>query len=96
MKTAAHKQKFDHLFGIKKTQKNLTDVRFVLYLCIFSYLAAFLRNETAAKIKNTKNNILAIPAEVPAMPPNPNTAAINAITKKVSAQLNIIKPRLFV
>jgi hypothetical protein len=41
------------------------------------------------RTKKTKNKILAIPAAVPAMPPNPKAAAINATIKKVSAQLNI-------
>ena len=39
--------------------------------------------------RNTKNNICAIELAVPAIPPKPKTAAINAITKNVSAQLNM-------
>src|SRR4030095_1691402 len=35
------------------------------------------------------NNICAIPAAAPAMPAKPNTAAISAITRKVTAQPNI-------
>lgn len=38
---------------------------------------------------NIKNMILAIPAAAPAIPPNPNTAAINAITTNVIVQRNI-------
>jgi hypothetical protein len=37
-----------------------------------------------------KNKTFAIPADAAAMPPNPNTAAINAIIKKVTAQPNIV------
>jgi hypothetical protein len=39
--------------------------------------------------KNTTNKTLAMPADAAAMPPNPNTAAINAIIRKVIAQPNI-------
>jgi len=46
--------------------------------------------ETTAKIKNTKNKILAIPTAEPAIPPNPSTAAIIAITKNEIAQFNIM------
>ncbi|WP_377114844.1 hypothetical protein [Pseudoalteromonas sp. M58] len=34
--------------------------------------------------------ILAIPAAAPAIPPNPKTAAISAITKNVIVQRNIV------
>jgi hypothetical protein len=44
--------------------------------------------------RNTKNNSFAIPAEAAATPPNPNTAAISAIIKKVIAQPNISSPPL--
>ncbi len=37
-----------------------------------------------------KNNIFAIPAAAPAMPPKPNTPAINAIIINVIDQRNII------
>jgi len=40
--------------------------------------------------KKTKNRILAMLAAVPATTPKPSTPAINAITKKVNAQLNMI------
>lgn len=39
--------------------------------------------------RKIKNNILAIPAAAPAIPPKPNRAAINAITKKITAHFNI-------
>ena len=39
---------------------------------------------------NTKNNILAIPAEAPAIPPNPKTPAMIAIITNVIVHLNII------
>jgi hypothetical protein len=37
---------------------------------------------------------LAIPAAAPAMPPNPKTAAISAITKNAIAQFNIANSSL--
>src|SRR5262249_12229299 len=40
--------------------------------------------------RNTKNSTCAILLAVPAIPPKPKTAAINAITKKVRAQLNML------
>jgi hypothetical protein len=40
--------------------------------------------------RNRKNKTFAIPADAAAMPPNPNTAAINAMIKKVTAQPNIV------
>jgi len=40
--------------------------------------------------RNIKNKTFAIPADAAAIPPNPNTAAINAIIKKVTAQPNIV------
>jgi hypothetical protein len=40
--------------------------------------------------KNMKNRTFAMPAIPAANPPNPNTAAISANTKNVSAQLNMI------
>ena len=44
--------------------------------------------------KNTKNKSFAIPAEAAATPPNPNSAAISAIIRKVTAQPNILSPPL--
>jgi hypothetical protein len=44
--------------------------------------------------RNTKNKSFAIPAEAAAIPPNPRTAAINAIIKKVTAQPNMVSPPL--
>lgn len=44
--------------------------------------------------RNTKNKSFAIPAEAAAMPPNPNTAAISAIIRKVTAQPSIVSPPL--
>jgi hypothetical protein len=45
--------------------------------------------KTTATIKPTTNKIQAMLAAVPANPVNPNSAAISAITKKVTAQPNI-------
>ena len=43
-----------------------------------------------AKTINTKNKILAIEAAHAAIPPNPKTAAIIAITNAINAQRNIV------
>jgi hypothetical protein len=40
--------------------------------------------------RNKKNNNFAIPAAATAMPPNPNTAAISAIIRKVMAQPSMV------
>jgi hypothetical protein len=50
----------------------------------------FITKLTANKTRNRKNKIFAMLAAPAAIPPNPNKAAINAKTKKVSAQDNII------
>jgi hypothetical protein len=39
--------------------------------------------------RNTTNRIFAIPADAAAIPPNPRTAAISAIIRKVTAHPNI-------
>ena len=44
--------------------------------------------------RNKKNKNLAIPTDAAAIPPNPSTAAINAIIRKVTAQPNIVSPPL--
>ena len=43
-----------------------------------------------SKTRNTKNKIFAMPADAPAMPPNPSTAAINALIKNVRAQPHMV------
>jgi ankyrin repeat protein len=47
------------------------------------------KNEIAIAIKATTKTILAIPAALVAMPPNPNSAATSATIKNMIAQLNI-------
>jgi hypothetical protein len=42
--------------------------------------------------RNRKNKNLAIPADAAAIPPNPRTAAISAMIRKVTAQPNIVSP----
>jgi hypothetical protein len=42
-----------------------------------------------AKIRKTTNNTWAIQDAVPAMPPNPNTAATIATTKKIKAHCSM-------
>ena len=53
-----------------------------------------MKKDTAASIRKTRNRIFAIPTADPAMPPKPSTAAIMAMTKKVTAQLNMMLSRL--
>ena len=42
--------------------------------------------------RNRKNKSLAIPADAAAIPPNPSSAAISAIIRKVTAQPNMVSP----
>ena len=42
------------------------------------------------RTKKMKNKTFAIDAAPAAIPPNPNTAAIIAITKKITVQRNIV------
>src|SRR5260370_11817024 len=42
--------------------------------------------------RNRKNKNFAIPADAAAIPPNPSSAAISAIIRKVTAQPNIVSP----
>jgi hypothetical protein len=44
------------------------------------------------RTKKIPNNILAIPAAAPAIPPNPRAAAIMEMTKKAAAQYSIDAP----
>ena len=46
--------------------------------------------ETTSRMRKTKKRILAIPANVPAMPPNPSTAAMIARMTNVMVQVNMI------
>jgi len=51
--------------------------------------------DIANSTKNPKNKILAMPDAEPAIPPNPKTAAMSAITKKVTDQFNMCISLLF-
>lgn len=46
--------------------------------------------ERRNKTINTKNKIFAMPAALAAIPPNPKTAAIMAMIRKVTVQRNIM------
>src|SRR6185369_16537606 len=45
---------------------------------------------TANAIRKTTNKILAMPAALAAIPPNPNRAATSAMTRKVTDQYNMV------
>ena len=48
-----------------------------------------MMSATTNRTKKRKNKTLAIPAAVPAIPPNPKTAAITETTKNTKAQYNM-------
>ncbi len=50
---------------------------------------AFATKLSTSRARKMKNNICAIPAAAPAIPPNPNKPAIKANTKNTSAQFNM-------
>jgi len=52
-------------------------------------MALFIIDIIKSTIK-TKKHILAIPAEAPAIPPNPSTPAISAMIINVIVQRNIV------
>ena len=56
---------------------------------IYTFLLPPINDSRNSTIK-IKNSILAIPAALAAIPPKPNTAAIIAITRKVTVQRNIV------
>lgn len=62
-----------------------------MFLWLINYLDSkpFTRDSTNSTM-NMKNNILAIPADAPAIPPNPKIPAIMAIITNVIVQRNII------
>ncbi|OEK07334.1 hypothetical protein A8C32_18020 [Flavivirga aquatica] len=58
------------------------------YLLNYFLTTPFNRDKTN-NTKNIKKHILAIPADAPATPPNPNTPAIIAMMINVIVQRNI-------
>lgn len=52
-------------------------------------------NEIANITRKMKNIILDMPDAAPAIPPNPNTAAISAITRNIIDHLNMISPPFY-
>tara|TARA_R110002049_G_scaffold242357_1_gene416161 strand:+ start:5824 stop:6012 length:189 start_codon:yes stop_codon:yes gene_type:complete len=54
------------------------------------FLTSPFNKDATNNTRKTKNNILAIEAAPPAIPPNPNIPAIIAITINVIVQRNII------
>ena len=61
-----------------------------LFLLIHYRVDLPLIKESRNNTMKIKNKILAIPAAPAAMPPNPNIAAIIAITRNVIVQPNIV------
>lgn len=49
-------------------------------------------NEITNITRKMKNIILAMPDAAPAIPPNPNTAAISAITRNIIDHFTMISP----
>ena len=49
-----------------------------------------MTNEMTNRMRKTTKMIFAMPTAVPAIPPNPRTAAMSAMTRKVIAQDNIM------
>lgn len=63
----------------------------VYFNLIFDYrLTKDLINDRTNRTKKIKNNILAIPADAPAIPPKPKIPAIMAIITNVIVQRNIV------
>jgi hypothetical protein len=65
--------------------------------CPYRAAPPYIRRRPLTKLnrattKKTTNRIHAMFVAVPATPENPRRAAINAITKKVTAQFNMIPP----
>jgi hypothetical protein len=46
--------------------------------------------ETKSRTRKTKNKIFAIPADAPAIPPNPKAAATSATIKNTRAQYSMV------
>ena len=69
---------------------NRLNAAYSSYFCICYKVDLPLIKESRNSTKKIKNKILAIPAAPAAMPPNPNIAAIIAITRNVIVQPNII------
>jgi hypothetical protein len=63
----------------KKTAQYLKILSSFFIILTFYIFFLPVINEITNNTKNIKNIIFAIPAEAPAIPPNPKTAAINAI-----------------
>ena len=59
----------------------------MIFLCYASLI--LLTKDRTKRTTNTKNRILAIPAELPAIPPKPKMAVIKAIIINTIVQRNI-------
>jgi hypothetical protein len=57
-------------------------------------LVKWVTRETKSRTRKMKNKIFAIPADAPAIPPNPKAAATRATIKNTRAQYNML-PLLF-
>ena len=63
---------------------------YLAVLIYFAYMVKISNIQDKKSTINTKNNILAIEAAPAAIPVNPNSAAILATTKNITAQRNMI------
>lgn len=61
-----------------------------ILLKLFYFLITPLNKDSINNTKKMKNKILAIPADAPAIPPNPKIPAIIAITTNIMVQRNIL------
>ena len=52
-------------------------------MIVYALLINFMTSDIASNTKKMQNTIFAIPAEAPAIPPNPNIPAITATTSKI-------------
>jgi hypothetical protein len=55
----------------------------------------WVTSETKSRTRKTKNKIFAIPADAPAIPPNPKAAATTATIRNTRAQYNMVASPLF-
>ena len=55
----------------------------------------WVTRETKSRTRKTKNKIFAMPADAPAIPPNPKAAATRATIKNTRAQYSMVASPFF-